>query len=121
MKTPSSMPVTWRSYCDNLDNDQKDALLATMYQALELIYKPNCVMSYGVPTIKYNDNYIIAAGAYKQFLSIYPFGNEAIVANAELFANNKKSKGAVRFSYEQLPTYQQIKAVVNYNLKNPNA
>ena len=106
----------WSGYLQQLIPEKRQTLLATMTTAISMIDEPECVMSYGVPTIKYNNNYIIAAGAYKKFLSIYPFGNDPIVANAALFANNEKSKGAVRFGYEQLPTYQQIKAVVDYNL-----
>lgn len=112
----STIPAAWKNYCDCLDNTQKSALLNTMHLALGFIVEPSCVMSYGVPTIKSNGNYIIAVGANKNFLSIYPFGNDAILANNTLFAKNEKSKGAVRFNYEQLPTSQQIKALVDYNL-----
>lgn len=109
------VPVEWSTYVKRLDAAQQKALLDTMDIALNMVNEPECVMSYGVPTITSNKRYIIAAGAYKNFISLYPFGNEAIMANAELFANNATSKGAVRFTYEQLPTRQHIKEIITYN------
>ncbi|EFK95652.1 protein containing DUF1801 [sediment metagenome] len=109
------VPIAWSEYVKQLDAAKQKALLDTMDMALGMINDPECVMSYGVPTIKSNDTYIIAAGAYKNFLSLYPFGNDAIEANQPLFAHNDKSKGAVRFSYSLLPKTEQIKAIVQFN------
>ena len=104
----------WADYLEKLDKRQKDAVLQTMEIAEREFPGAVRVMSYGVPTIKLNKKYIMAVGANKDFFSVYPFGWSAIEATKHLLHGLSYSKGTIRFPYDQLPSEEQIKAIVVY-------
>lgn len=106
----------WTDYLKPLDRDQRASLLDFMKQAKSFAPTADEVMSYGVPTLKLNGKYIIAVGAYKQHLGVYPFGSAPIEANAKLFKDYQTSKGTIRVPYDNPLPEKTILALVQFNL-----
>lgn len=107
----------WEPYLDGLDSEQRAVLLDFMKRAMQFAPGADEVMSYGVPTLKLNGKYIIAAGAFKNHLGVYPFGSSAIKAHANLLKDYPTSKGTIRVPYDKPLPDDTISALVQSNLK----
>ena len=106
----------WADYLKPLDANQRAALVDFMEEAKSFVPDADEVMSYGVPTLKLNGKYIIAVGAYKQHLGVYPFGSAPIKANAEALKDYQTSKGTIRVPYDNPLPEKTILALVQFNL-----
>lgn len=106
----------WDSYLDQLTISQRTALVDFMERAKSFVPDADEVMSYGVPTLKRNGKYIIAVGAYKQHLGVYPFGSAPIKANTEALKDYQTSKGTIRVPYDNPLPDSAISALVQFNL-----
>ncbi len=75
------------------------------------------VISYGIPALKKNGEYVIYYSAWKKHMALYPF-TEAMTKDLKESSNYVTSgKGTIQFPYDKpLPT-ELIKQIISYRLK----
>ena len=62
------------------------------------------VISYGIPTFKYKDKYLLYFGAFKNHMSVFPTP-EPVEFLRERLKDYKVSKGTIQFTHDKpLPT-----------------
>lgn len=75
------------------------------------------VMTYGMPGFKYKGKYLVAFGAFKNHISIYP-GSEIIADLKDELRQYKTSKGAIQFSNNQKIPKILVETIVKLRLGN---
>ena len=85
------------AYLKNLSDDQRNTLSQVRSHIKLLCPESQEVFSYGMPGFKYKNKYLIACGAFKNHMSIFP-GSEAIKDNEVLLKDYKTAKGTVQFT-----------------------
>ena len=110
------MKSPWYEYLNKLDKEKRDIVVTILAIAKKHTLEPEETMSYGVPTLKSNSNYIIAVAPHKNHVGVYPFGEAPIIAVKHMLGDVKTSKGTICFPYNALPTEEQLAAIVAFNL-----
>lgn len=75
------------------------------------------LISYGVPTFKYNKRPLLYFGAYPGHLSLYPTGDDMIAAIPELAAS-RTGKGTLQYSIDNPLSDELVAAIVAFRLKS---
>ena len=84
-------------YIGKLNDDEKAVLQRLRTIVYDVVPDAEDSFSYGIPTYKYKNKYLIAFASNKNFMSIYP-GSEPIDAFADELKNYKTSKGTISFT-----------------------
>lgn len=103
------------AYLKNLSDDQRNTLSQVRSHIKLLCPESQEVFSYGMPGFKYKNKYLIACGAFKNHMSIFP-GSEAIKENKNLLKNYKTSKGTIQFTIKKPITPPILKAIINQRM-----
>lgn len=83
----------------NATETQRAVLQKLRKLVLSLVPDATETISYGVPTIKYKDKYVIYFAAYKNHMSIYPIISDSIRKQlADYDISKSKMKGTVQFT-----------------------
>jgi uncharacterized protein YdhG (YjbR/CyaY superfamily) len=86
--------------------------------AHKMIPKPEEVISYGIPTIKYKGKSVIYFAAFKNHMSVYPITADGI---REKLKDFKTSKGTVQFTEAKPVPESIIKEMITLRLKTIDA
>lgn len=102
------------TYLNNLEPPQLAA-----YERIKNIVKQRApeaeeTISYGIPTFKYKDKYLIYFGAFKNHMSIFP--GAPLKAQKEL-EGFKLGKGTIQFTVDKPVPEPVIAAIVEQRLK----
>lgn len=74
------------------------------------------VISYGIPTFKYNRTYLLYMAAFKSHLSVFPASDEMIEAVGEELAKFRTSKGTLRFTEKNPIPEPMLKKIILFRL-----
>lgn len=74
------------------------------------------MISYGVPTFKYNKRPLIYFAAFKDHMSIYPTSDEMISKIGEELAKFRTGKGTLQFTEEKPISGPLVQKIVNFRL-----
>ena|ERR1017187_4684608 len=103
-------------YLKNVNPAQRTELVRIRGIALEMLPSAKEVISYGMPTIKYNGKSIIGFDAHSNHIGIYPFSGHVIKGIKELDRYDK-SKGAIREKLDDLLPKELIQRMINVRLE----
>lgn len=107
----------WKSYLETLPSEQSNAVLQTLELALPYVPDYEATMSYAMPTLKYKGKGVVAVAAFKNHLGIYPFGKRTVELVQGKLPHADCEVSAIRYAYNQLPTAQDMKLIVETKLK----
>lgn len=108
--------VVWKKYLDTLDEPKQKAVVNTLLMAEKLLLGGERAMSYGMPTLKLKGKSVISVAAWKNHLAIYPHGMEPAQAVTNKIKNGRVEKSGIMFSYDDLPTKDTLKVIINAKL-----
>lgn len=99
------MPVqhSYRSideYLSGLPADRRDTLEGLRRQILRLIPDATEVISYGLPSFKWNGKVVVGFAANKSDFSLYPFSGSAGVVFGNELKDRMVTKGSIHFTAE---------------------
>ncbi len=108
---------TWESYLDGLSESQKKVVINALQMAKK--FAPNAIeaLPYGVPGLVLNGKPLIAVAAHKEHYGIYPFSPGVIESAKPLIGNHETAKGTIRFKYDDVPSEELVKALIELRSK----
>lgn len=112
----------------NIDEYLENVATPTQRVALERIRKitkqlaPDAQesISYGVPTLKYKNKYLIYFGAFKNHMSVFP-GSALTAKLQEKLSGFKQHKGTIQFTEDTPLPEAIIKQIVTDRLRTINS
>ncbi len=104
--------IIWNKYLENMDNDTKDIVISVLELAKKCSPDAIEAMPYGVPGLKLNNKPLIAVAAHKKHYGVYPFSPNVIKEAKTLIGNRETAEGTIRFTYEDYPSEELIKALI---------
>lgn len=99
-------------YFEKQPAQQKDILLKIRGLILQIVPSAIEVMSYGVPSLKYNNKTIIYA-SFSNHIGIYPEPETIEFFKTEL-THYETSKGTIKFKLTEPIPYELIERIVRY-------
>lgn len=102
----------WDTYLNKLNEVQKHAVLKTLASAKEFVPDSVEALPYGVPGLKLNGKNLIAIAAHKNHLGVYPFDPKIVTKISNTLENGATSKGTLRFGYNNLPSPETIRKII---------
>ena len=108
--------VDYDEYVKNVDVSSRKVLDDIREFTLELVPEAELVISYGIPTFKFNGKNLIHFGAFKEHLSFFP-GPFVIETFKERLSLYKISKGTIQVPYSESIDFDLLKDMISFRVK----
>lgn len=102
------------TYFNSLSEDQRSELERIRKIATSLVSDTEETISYGVPTLKYQDKPLIYFAAFKDHISIFPASDPMVEAIGDKLGKFRTSKGTFQFPYDHPISEELLKEIVNF-------
>ena len=107
----------WTRYLNSLTPEQKDIVQKVLEMATHIYPKSTVEMPYSVPGLKLNGKPLIVVAAHKEHYGVYPFSPTVIKEAKELIGDRETAEGTIRFSYNDMPSKELIKRLIELREK----
>lgn len=106
-------------YLKNIPQEKRIHLERIRRIALKIVPNATEVISYGMPTLKYNNQSFLGFNAHANHIGIYPYGGEEIEVFIERIIREGYgfSKGAIRVPYGKPMSEGLLKDIIFYRVK----
>lgn len=109
----------WQKYLATIRSYKQRAVVLGILALVES-FMPEFerILNYGIPSLSHKGKPILAVAANKAHIGIYPFGAAAVTAIKPYLPRGvTTTKGAIQFPYDQLPTSEILKRIIDYKLQ----
>ena len=89
------------NYLAKIEPEKRKQLERIREIAKRLVPEAEEVISYGMPTLKYEGTSFLGFNAHRDHIGIYPYGGEEIMVFRDQLAQFGTSKGAIRVPYDK--------------------
>jgi uncharacterized protein YdhG (YjbR/CyaY superfamily) len=114
MATPKATTVD--EYIDGFPEDTRKVLKRIRNVVKKVIPKAEETISYGIPTFKLNDSYVVYFAGFKKHVSVYPTPSGSAAFEKQL-APYRSGKGTAQFELGKPLPEKLIIEIVKQNLK----
>jgi uncharacterized protein YdhG (YjbR/CyaY superfamily) len=118
MATPKATTVD--EYIDGFPDDTKKVLRRIRRVVKKVIPKAEETISYGIPTFKLNDSYVVYFAGFKKHVSVYPTPAGSVAFEKNI-APYRSGKGTAQFELGKPIPEKLIIQIVKQNLKKNKA
>lgn len=87
-------------YLATLPADQQEALQRLRSQIARVVPDAVETISYGMPTFKLRDRFLVSFAGWKEHCSIYPLSGTFLEAHADELKGSGRTKGSLHFTPE---------------------
>jgi uncharacterized protein YdhG (YjbR/CyaY superfamily) len=116
----TSKATTIDEYIDGFADDTKKVLKRIRSIVKKTIPKAEETISYGIPTFKLNDSYVVYFAGFKKHVSVYPTPSGSATFEKQL-APYRSGKGTAKFELEKPIPEKLIIEIVKQNLRKNKA
>jgi uncharacterized protein YdhG (YjbR/CyaY superfamily) len=116
----TSKATTVDEYLDGFPDDTKKVLKRIRTVVKKVIPKAEETISYGIPTFKLNDSYVVYFAGFKKHVSVYPVSSGSVAFEKQL-APYRSGKGTAKFELGKPIPEKLIIEIVKQNLKKNKA
>ncbi len=103
-------------YIDDFPDDTRKVLKRLRAIISKTIPKAEETISYGIPTFKMNDSYVVYFAGFKKHVSVYPTSSGSAAFNKQL-APYRSGQGTAKFELEKPLPEKLIIQIVKQNIK----
>jgi uncharacterized protein YdhG (YjbR/CyaY superfamily) len=118
--TNNNKPKTIDEYIATFPEEVQGRLQLIRLKVKELVPDATEAISYGMPTFKLNNTYLVYFGAWKNYISMYPLPDGDPEFDAEI-APYKAAKGTARFPHKQPLPLPLIERFIRLSLASNTA
>lgn len=116
----TAKPTTVNAYLKPFPKETRDKLQQIRQAVRKAAPKAAEVISYGIPTFKLNDTYLVYFAGYKSHISVYPIPPVSAELKKQL-EPYVRSKGTLRFALDKPLPMPLIRKVIQAHLKRVKA
>ena len=102
----------YQAYLDALPKDAKRALSALRAAVRAAAPGVEDAWSYGIPAFRHEGRMLVGYSAWKDYVSLYPFGTAVLRAQARALEGYDMSKGSIRFPLPDPPPAKVITRII---------
>jgi uncharacterized protein YdhG (YjbR/CyaY superfamily) len=116
----TSKATTIDEYIDGFPDDTKKVLKRIRSIVKKIIPKAEETISYGIPTFKLNDSYVVYFAGFKKHVSVYPTPSGSATFEKQL-APYRSGKGTAKFELGKPIPEKLIIEIVKQNFRKNKA
>ena len=108
-------------YLKKVEPSKKKALARIRVPANEIVPSAEEVISYGMPTLKYEGKPFLGFDAHKNHIGIYPYSGHVIEKLKDELSEFQFTKGAIRVPLDESISKTTLRKVIALRLKEIHA
>lgn len=108
-------------YLSHIDPVHRKELERIRSIALQVVPNAMEVISYGMPTLRYNGQSFLGFNIHKNHIGIYPYGAEEIEVFKDKLLQYGLSSGAIRVPFDKKIDEGLLKAIIKYRVHRISA